>query len=348
MLVNPRAVALLLACSISLITVAFLSLLQGIGSDALLIAGAISFSSAFILVYITLEFLIFREIQNIYAGIDKINRKEFKHYSEKAITRSSNPLRRVNQEIVAYAASKQQEIEELKKLEAFRREFIADISHELKTPIFAAQGFVLTLLDGAVDDENVRYKFLKKAAKSLDGLNLLVQDLLILSQIESGDIVMQYEVFDLQELTSDVFEQLEEKATRKDITLSIENPREEGLFVHADFVRITQVMTNLVHNGIKYGNEGGHVFVQFTEEGESVTVSVKDDGPGIPKEHIKRIFERFYRVEKSRSKKQGGTGLGLAIVKHILEKHNSKITVTSIVDEGTTFSFRLERGNPGE
>lgn len=346
MLLNSKGFALLLATSISLITFAFLYLLDKRSATILVVALVVSFASAFILIYTSLEFLIFKEIQNIYSGIDKINRKEFKNYSEQVVQTSKNPLKRVNQEIAAYAARKQQEIEELRKLETFRREFIADVSHELKTPIFAAQGFVLTLLDGAVEDENVRYKFLKKAAKSLEGLNLLVQDLLVLSQLESGDLTMQLDVLDIQDLTKDVFEQLEEKAAKKQIQLQIKNPQLFGVYITADPIRMTQVMTNLVLNGIKYGNEGGFVAVSFAEEEQRILVSVEDNGIGIPKEHIKRIFDRFYRVEKSRSKKQGGTGLGLAIVKHILEKHNAKITVNSIFEKGSTFSFKIDKGVP--
>lgn len=342
MLINSRAVALLLAICVSMITTAFLSLVQNVGYSALLVAGAISFASTFLLSYFTLEFLIFREIRGLYEGIDKINRKEFKLYIAALKNKSANPIKRVNQEIVAYATAKQQEIDELKKIEVFRREFIADISHELKTPIFAAQGFVLTLLEGAVDDENVRYKFLKKAAKSLEGLNLLVQDLLTLSQIESGDIVMQFEMFDIEMLTQEVFEQLEEKAQRKNISFKILNPSADGIFVNADYSKIMQVMTNLVNNAIKYGNENGKVEITFTVEDDFTTVAVTDDGNGISKEHLKRIFERFYRVEKSRSRQQGGTGLGLAIVKHILQKHNTEIQVDSEVGKGTTFAFRLK------
>ncbi len=348
MLINSKGVALLLATSISVITTAFIYLLNSSNTTILLVALGISFSSAFILIYISLEFLVFKEVRNIYSSIDKMNRKEFKSYTEPVVQHSGNPLMLVSQEITAYATRKQHEIDELRKLETFRREFIADVSHELKTPIFAAQGFVLTLLDGAVEDENVRYKFLKKAAKSLDGLNLLVQDLLVLSQLESGDLTMQIDVFDIQDLTNDVFEQLEEKAQKKNIALNIRNLNPKGVYVNADAIRMMQVLTNLVLNGIKYGNDDGFVTVEFKDNDDTIIITVEDNGIGIPKEHIKRIFDRFYRVEKSRSKKQGGTGLGLAIVKHIVEKHNSKVQVNTIVDKGSVFTFKLEKGFAGE
>ena len=349
MLTNSKSVALLLASSISVITTAFLFLLDSSTKTTFLVAFTISFSSAFLLIYISLEFLVFKEVRNIYSSIDKMNRKEFKNNTEPILQNLVNPLKFVNQEITAYATRKQHEIDELRKLETFRREFIADVSHELKTPIFAAQGFVLTLLDGAVEDENVRYKFLKKAAKSLEGLNLLVQDLLVLSQLESGDLTMKLDIFDIQDLVKDIFEQLEEKAQKKNIAMTIQNVSPTGVYVNADQVRIMQVMTNLILNGIKYGNDNGFVSVEFKEDIKDknrIIITVEDNGIGIPKEHIKRIFDRFYRVEKSRSKKQGGTGLGLAIVKHILEKHNSKAQVNSIVDSGSVFTFKLDKGVP--
>ncbi|WP_250630000.1 sensor histidine kinase [Rhodoflexus caldus] len=347
MLINSRAVALLLAVSVAAITTAFLSLVEGVSTSALVIVFCLSFAACFILTFITLEFLIFREVKNLYQAIDKINRQDFKAATEilDDYEPSANPLKRANQQILAYASQKQSEIEELKKMEAFRREFIADVSHELKTPLFAAQGFVLTLLDGAIDDENVRYKFLKKAARSLDGLSMLVQDLLTLTQIESGQITMQFEDFDIRQLTEHVFEQLEEKAAKRAIELQIENPVGEAFWVHADYNRIGQVMTNLINNAIKYGNEGGHVRVSFMADASLVQVTVADDGPGIPREHQRRIFERFYRIEKSRSRKQGGSGLGLAIVKHILEKHGTDINLHSEVGVGTTFTFRLPKAD---
>jgi two-component system phosphate regulon sensor histidine kinase PhoR len=253
-----------------------------------------------------------------------------------------NPLQNINDEIYSFALLKQKEIDELKKLEAFRREFIADVSHELKTPIFAAQGFVHTLLDGAVNDKQVRNRFLKKAARSLDGLDMLVQDLLTLSQIESGDIKMKFEPVDLWKLSSEVVDQFEEKAAKKNIRLKLVDS-DHRMSVHADWKRITQVMTNLISNAINYTPEGGEVTVSFDVSKKNITVFVTDNGEGIPQQHVSRIFERFYRVDKSRSREKGGTGLGLAIVKHILEGHGSHADVESVVGKGSTFSFKLGR-----
>jgi two-component system, OmpR family, phosphate regulon sensor histidine kinase PhoR len=343
MFFNSRAVAVLLAGVIALITSAFLSLVDSITQTALIVAAAMAFSSSFLLIYLTLEFLIFREINQIYQVLDKLKKKDFK-LGKKKHKSSANPLKKLNQEIYSLASRKQDEIDELKKLEIYRREFLADVSHELKTPIFAAQGFVHTLIDGAIDDRDVRDKFLEKAAKSLDGLDALVQDLITLSQMEIGVITMQYEHFDLYQLCLEVFEQLEKKSLRKNTTLHIEKKGDKSFVVEADRNRIRQVIINLVENAVKYGNEGGQITVSLSFDKDQVQVAVKDDGPGIPEEHLKRIFERFYRVEKSRSKDKGGSGLGLAIVKHIIEAHQSKVHVTSKLGKGTTFVFRLQRG----
>jgi two-component system phosphate regulon sensor histidine kinase PhoR len=342
MLFTSRAVALMLAGCISIITTAFLSLVDNTSASALVVAASLSFASAFILIYLTLEFLIFREINQIYAVLDKIKKKDFK-IGKKKLKNSANPLKKLNEEIYSIASKKQAEIDELRKLEIYRREFLADVSHELKTPIFAAQGFIHTLIDGAIDDTEVRDKFLHKAAKSLDGLDALVQDLITLSQMEIGAIRMQYSNFDIYHLVQEVFEQLEKKSKRKETHLLIDIKAERSIMIEADRNRIRQVITNLVENGIKYGNEGGTIVVGIYPDKDNVVLSVKDNGPGIPEEHLKRIFERFYRVEKSRSKDKGGSGLGLAIVKHIIEAHNSKVSVTSKLGKGTTFTFKLKK-----
>ncbi len=343
-LVSSRAVAIILSLLVSSVTSAFLSLIPSVNSVALSVCFLVSFSSSFILIYIAFEFLIFKEINNVYSKLSKIKKKDFKFVPPSSdLLPSANPIRRVNQEITAYAGQKQKEIDELKRMEAFRREFIADVSHELKTPIFSAQGFILTLIDGAVDDENVRDAFLGKAARSLKALAALVEDLLTLSQIESGDITMRLEEYEMQDQVLEVFEQLEEKAEKRGVTLKLVSQYEEGVYVYADYNRIRQVLINLIINAIKYGKENGTVTVTLTQTTKNLKISIKDDGNGIEPEHLVRIFERFYRIEKSRSKQEGGTGLGLAIVKHILEKHNSKISVKSKVGEGTQFTFKLQR-----
>jgi two-component system phosphate regulon sensor histidine kinase PhoR len=287
-----------------------------------------------------LNFLIFNEIKKIQSAIKKLNSSNVL-FEEGETNNPLNPLRRLEAEIRSYTMSKQDEIDELKKTESFRREFIADVSHELKTPIFSAQGFVHTLLDGAIEDKKVRTKFLKKAAKSLDGLDVLVQDLLVLSQMETGQIKMHPEKFDICSIVYEVYEQLEDEADKKEINLKFKQENPAPVIVVGDQQRIYQVMLNLISNAIKYTRKGGWVKVHFEEKQGDILIDVIDNGRGIPPQDIHRIFERFYRVEKSRSKHKGGTGLGLAIVKHVLEGHNTKIDVESTVDKGTTFSFSL-------
>lgn len=347
MQINSRAVALMLATVIAAVTLAFTSLVEGATTSILFVTTLISFGASYILSQITLDYLIFREINKIYAVLNELKKE---HYGVSTTSDEShlNPLRGINKEIANYAQYKEQEIKELKRLETFRREFLADISHELKTPIFAAQGFVHTLLDGAAKDKTVRKKFLKKAAKSLDGLNMLVQDLLTISQMEIGEVRMHPDHFNLNEVVQDVLEQLEDKAERKQIKVLLSEDTPEKVFCYADQQRIFQVMINLVGNAIKYTQENGSVLIRMEIKNAVITVSVKDNGPGIALEHLKRIFERFYRVEKSRSKDKGGTGLGLAIVKHILEAHDTQVQVASEIGEGTTFSFQLPLGDSVE
>lgn len=339
---SPRLIAFLLAALISVFTTSFLAFVQDVTASMLFVAAVSSFATSFFLVLYTIEIIVYTEVNKMYKTIRKLKLNDF-DFSRRELVRESNPLKRINDEIFVYVAKKQQEIEELKKVEQFRREFLADVSHELKTPIFAAQGFVHTLLDGAMDDEKVRGRFLKKAAKSLDGLDALVKDLVTLSQMETGAIKMNTEQVNIHTVVVDIVERLEKIAADRKVSVRIKPDEVRDLWVKADPQRIEQVLINLVENAIKYNNEGGKVIIHFEDTKKNIAISVRDNGPGIPPEHLSRIFERFYRVDKSRSKERGGTGLGLAIVKHILNAHNTKITVESRVDKGTTFSFKLPK-----
>ncbi len=343
MFFNSRVVALILAGVVSVVTAAFLSLVPEVSEQALLVAGLLSFAATYLLVYVTFEFLVFKEIGDIYKVLNKMREKDFSFIDEENDTNSSNPLKNINREIYTYGVNRNKEIEDLRRLEAFRREFLADVSHELKTPVFAAQGFVHTLLDGAIDDKKVRKKFLKRAAKSLDNLDMLVHDLLTLSQIETGEIKMHFEHFNIVSTAIEVIDQLENKVEKKGLQISLDEEYPKPVFVYADAERIYRVLMNLVSNAIKYTDEG-KIEVGFEVNEDEVQVFVKDTGIGIPPETLNRIFERFFRVDKSRSKESGGTGLGLAIVKHILEAHNTNVSVISAVGKGSTFSFKLPIG----
>jgi len=341
---SSRTIAILIALLVAgvLTTLAWVAPTMSLQDGAL--AAGITVAACFLLVYLAFEALIFREINNIYAGLENVKRKEFRKLSNKFLFRPE-PLKRMRDEILQMAERKQQEIDELKRLQALRREFLADVSHELKTPIFAAQGFLHTVLDGDMDDDFLRHKFLTKAATSLDALDALVQDLVTISQLEKGVVRMRRQAFNLAQLVQEIFEQLEQKAALRQVTLELFPPSltETGLRVLADRNRIRQVLINLIDNAVKYGREGGHVTVSLVESSKSVKVSVRDDGAGIPKQHQNRIFERFYRIDKSRSRDSGGSGLGLAISKHIVEAHKSTIRVQSEPGTGTTLDFKLPK-----
>jgi len=337
MALNSRILALFLAFSLSTITSLSLYVFQDFTNKEFWWIYSFSLVISFAIIYIVLEFLFFRELKGLYNLFHKIEKAE----SKKA--KDFKSLNGIYAELYKYAQNKQSEIEELKRMAKFRRQFLADVSHELKTPIFAAQGFVHTLLDGAVNDQNIRMKFLKKAAKSLDGLDALVQDLLTVSHMEAGDITMHRENFDIGEMIYDVFDEFEETVHGKDIKLYASCKRYEEVMVYADPRRIYQVLVNLISNAIKYSKDSGKVFVSVDEaKNERIKISVIDYGIGIPQEHLNRIFERFYRVDKSRSKERGGTGLGLSIVKHIVEAHGSEIRVKSKVGKSSEFSFELD------
>jgi two-component system phosphate regulon sensor histidine kinase PhoR len=344
MWLSPRILSLVLALIISLITTTFLSFVEGVNKSMLFVVATSTCLSSFFLFLYTIDFIVFREVNKMYRTIQKLKLRDFDMEPRKRVLQKSNPLKTLNDEIFGYVSKKQKEIDQLKKQEAFRREFLADVSHEFKTPIFAAQGFIHTLLDGAIEDDQVRERFLQKAAQNLDNLDVLVRDLLVLSQMETGDITMHLAKVDIRALTLSIFGSLENIAAAKRIVLKLKpDDTQEPIWVHADHDRIGQVLLNLIENAIKYGNEGGKVIVHFNSRKKFIEISIRDNGPGIPNEHLSRIFERFYRVDKSRSKEIGGTGLGLAIVKHILQGHQTKIRVDSKPEKGTIFTFKLEK-----
>lgn len=341
---NSRTLSLLISVIVGVLTTIFLSLIDDVKPEVYVIAFSISLSSSFLLSYFTLQIFVFREIEKLKIDFEKFKLQEIK-VAEKISkrTNTTNPIQMLGHDMHEYAYAKQLEIEQLKKEEEFRRNFLADVAHELKTPIFAAQGFVHTLLDGAINDSEVNTKFLKKSAKNLDGLENLVKDLITISQLESGEVKLDFEYLNLTALTKERIELLEHKAAKKNTVIKFSVNQKEPIEVLGDIQRLGQVVTNFIDNAIKYGNENGiiEVVLKVSSSQNKVYVSIKDDGPGISEEHLNRIFERFYRIDKSRSRETGGTGLGLAIVKHILEVHDSKIKVESEIGKGTKFSFAL-------
>jgi len=298
------------------------------------------FGLSFFLFFYTLEFFIYRKIKLIYKTIHSLKTQKYDAIL-KNFDWDKDPISEMNKEVIKWARDNKMEIDQLKKLADFRKEFLGNVSHELKTPIFNIQGYIHTLLDGAMEDPAVKTRFLEKAAKSADRLSDLVADLLAISQLESGELTREKERLVITALVKDVYEQL----SNSKVNLLIKEGCNEPFFVFADKYRIRQVLVNLVSNSIKYGNQNGTTTAAFYDMDENILIEIADNGAGIEQEHLNRIFERFYRIDKSRTKegKEGGTGLGLSIVKHIIEAHQQTINVRSNLGEGTTFGFTLQK-----
>ncbi len=296
------------------------------------------FLSSFFIIQYRLEKLIFKRIGLIFE-----NSKPSKSSEEKR-EKAPADVESLSREVQKFADEKRQEIDVLHERELYRREFLGNISHELKTPLFTVQGYILTLLDGAIKDKEVRMKYLERANKGVERLIFIAKDLELISGLESESLKLNYSSFDVISLIQSVFDLLEMKAKKRQISLHFAAPYLVPKMVYADQERIEQVLINLIVNGIKYGKPNGVVVVEVTVVAEKINIAVTDDGEGIKKENLPRIFERFYRVDQSRSREQGGSGLGLSIVKHILEAHHEQITAQSTFGEGSTFTFTLQKG----
>lgn len=308
-----------------------------------LVVFAITFLFVYLLYYYTLQRFIYRKIKLIYKFIyqTKATKRE-EYFYENVLPQKS--IEEVSEDVQKWALQKKTEIESLKANEQFRKEFLMNLAHELRTPIFSIQGHVYTLLNGALHDEAVNMKFLTNASKSIDRLVGLVDDLDEISKLESGKIPLVQEAFNIQELVKEVYDELQFKAKEKQIQLSLKKGTERPLYVYADKQKMKQVLVNLVDNAIKYGNDRGNVITGCYEvDDKNVYVEVSDNGPGISEEHMPRIFERFYRADRSRARAIGGTGLGLAIVKHIVEAHGQTVNARSKPGVGSSFGFTLEK-----
>jgi len=303
----------------------------------------ITFVLIYWLYYYTLQRFIYRKIKIIYKIIYQIKATKKEEFFYKNILPQKS-IEEVSEDVQKWATQRKDEVEVLKANERFRKEFLMNLAHELRTPIFSVQGYVDTLLGGALEDEQVNKKFLTNASKSIDRLVRLVDDLDEISKLESGKIPVIEESFCIQELVKDVYEEFSLKAEERHIHLLFKKGTERPIFVKADKQKIKQVFVNLVENALKYGNESGTVIAGCYEmDDRHVYVEISDDGPGIGEEHLARIFERFYRADRSRSRAIGGTGLGLAIVKHIIEAHGQTVNVRSKLGVGSSFGFTLAR-----
>ncbi|MFW5759234.1 MAG: sensor histidine kinase [Bacteroidota bacterium] len=306
---------------------------------------ALFFISFFTYKYI-LDKFIYEKIRLIYKTIHEL--KSSKKPNRISLFNRNDIIEQANLEVQQWAENKAREVADLRKLEAYRREFLGNVSHELKTPIFNIQGYVLTLLDGGINDPEINRKYLERTEQSINRMINIINDLEVISRFEAGELKLEYENFDLVALTSNVIDFSEIKAEKKNIRIYFAKGHESPLMVYADKKRIEQVLTNLILNSIKYGTENGRTKISFFDMDENILVEVTDSGLGIPREELPRIFERFYRGDRSRTRKtgEGGSGLGLAIVKHIIEAHQQTINVRSMPGVGSTFAFTLRKGKP--
>jgi two-component system phosphate regulon sensor histidine kinase PhoR len=330
--------ALLTSLALTLILSVFLYFKNSFDIKISLPFAGISFIVTLLIFQYSIRKYIFKRVEKIYKDIMILESK-------------TNPVQNVpisadmdflTSEISKYAKLKKQEVQLFQAREEFRKEFVGNVAHELKTPLFTVQGYISTLLDGAMSDPEVLKKYLKRADKGVDRLIYIVQDLDMITKIEFGESKLETSNFDVLELIRNVFEELEMKAVKKNIALSLENSGHTKLMVHADRERIQQVLTNLVVNSIKYGHNNGTTEVSVEPLGDyKVVVRVTDNGEGIEEKHILRLFERFYRVDKSGARTEGGSGLGLSIVKHIIDAHQENIFVDSKYGIGSEFSFTL-------
>lgn len=303
----------------------------------------ISFIISFFIIYYLFNNVIFQKIDKLYLLVKAQQPKEIPNTEFQLDEVDS--IDRLEEEIKKLAQEREKEAEQNRNLDSYRKEFLGNVSHELKTPIFNIQGYVSTLIDGGINDPSINIEYLKRADKSVDRMIQIIDDLETISQLEVGTLELELEIYDIAQQVKDIVEALEFQASKKEIKLQLAKKYDKPILVKADKFRVRQVLVNLITNSIKYGKEGGKTIISLNLFDEQVIIEIKDNGIGIAEKHLPRLFERFYRVDKGRSREQGGTGLGLAIVKHIIEAHGETIDVSSTLNEGTAISFTLKRSN---
>lgn len=334
--------ALVSTSYITVFSTGFLSILLWIFHEfsiAIISLFALSIATfSFFVIQYRVERFIYRRVKKIYDDVSLLESTSFRN---QPITTDMATL---TKQVKKFATDKKLEIETLKVREEYRREFLGNVSHELKTPLFTVQGYLATLLDGAMNDKNIRKKYLERAEKGVERLVYIVEDLDMISKLETGDVHLEMSVFNIVELVQNVFDLLEMKADKKNIILMFDRRYSKQIKVFADQEKVQQVLINLVVNSIKYGKENGTTEVTVEDLiNDKIIVRIKDNGEGIEKHNITRLFERFFRVDKSGARSEGGSGLGLSIVKHIIEAHGEKIYVESEFKKGSEFSFTLEK-----
>lgn len=322
------------------VVIAILALVKIPFSTAVFMVIMVGVLSYFSIKAIT-ETFVLHKLRNINVRIDSFIKNKKPRTEKQGL---ADELSRLEYIVSRLIKEKTTEIDNLKEMEKYRKEFLGDVAHELRSPIFNIQGYIHTLLEGGLEDPEINQRFLQKAAKNIDHLSTLVEDLVMISKLEAGGITLEWSEFNIADLVKEVNEFLDLSAKQKNITLTLKtNADNKNLIVRADKQKIRQVLINLIGNSIKYGRENGHTVIALEDMQQFVTVEISDNGEGISEEHLPRIFERFYRVDKSRSRAQSGTGLGLSIVKHFIEAHKQKILATSREGIGSIFSFNLEK-----
>jgi len=300
----------------------------------------------FLLIYLsvsqTLNKFFYKKLTPIYKTIYSTNFSEEKIKSD-IEEYDDNFAKEIKKDVLQWAKMKSREISQLRNMEKYRREFLGNVSHELKTPLFNIQGYISTLLDGGLEDDTINTLYLERTDKSVNRLISVVNDLESISRLESGESILNITVFNIVKLIEDTIDIYELKAEKNNIKIILKNLADKKILVEADQQRIEEVLSNLINNSIKYGVNGGQANIEIEEFKKNILVKISDNGIGINQKDIPRIFERFFRADKSRSRQMGGTGLGLAIVKHIIEAHNQTISVKSMINKGSEFSFTLKR-----
>lgn len=342
---SPNKISVYTSMAVAFLSTAIFILMDYIyKSNFNYIEYVITFFIIFILTFILFKFVLIRFIYNKIKIIYKTIGKPLK-FEKESKGGSSNMLKTVERDVAEWAINKNKQIRELQRMGQYRKEFVGNVSHELKTPIFNAQGYIETVLDSDLDDPVFIKNYLEKANSNIERLETIVNDLLEISKFELGRIELDKEAFDLVKLIKKVFFQYQHLAKQQQTTLKVHS-EENNIFVFADPKRIMQVLENLISNSMKYGKVGGTTDIYFHDLDDQFLIEITDNGPGVAPEHISRLFERFYRADKSRNRKISGTGLGLSIVKNIIEAHEQTINVRSELGVGTTFSFTLQKYIP--
>ncbi len=305
--------------------------------------GLICFACSFAIVLFAVKIFVHERIKLIYKNIHTVKLEGTKD----SYIASNNAMDQVEKDVNAFVTGQDREIKSLKSMENYRREFLGNISHELKTPIFNIQGYVHTLIEGGVYDANINIDYLRRAAKNADRLKIIVDDLSEISKLESGQLELNFEDFDIKRLVEEIFQDEEFSAQSKNLSFVFNDNANKNFQVHADKKSIRRVLINLITNAVKYNKTDGRVKASFYEMGQNVLIEIADNGVGIDKKHLPHLFERFYRADAHRSRQIGGSGLGLSIVKHIIEAHKQTISVRSTLEVGTTFGFTLRKSGVG-